>query len=169
VEFSGNKGPFAGFFRYLEVSRGYGEPQTFDIRDWRRIKIFPETFPEPSVGAVHQEGAVQLDSDTHRMVVNGNDNVREFYDLDGKYESLKPRDVIILKAEKGNSPTFLQITNARSVTLKEFLTGPDKEFRKQELERRIGRDLSDSDALKIFEFKRTYDWRIKRAGQTIPD
>jgi hypothetical protein len=169
VEFSGNKGPFAGFFRYLEVSRGYGEPQTFDIRDWKRVKIFPATFPEPSVGAVHQEGAVQLDSDTHRMVVNGNDSVREFYDLDGKYDSLKPRDVITLKAEKGNSPTYLQITNARSVTVKEFLTGPDKEFRRQELERRIGRDLSDSDALKIFEFKRTYDWRVKRAGQTIPD
>src|SRR5882757_6149398 len=35
-------------------------------------------------------------------------------------------------------------------------------------------DVDESDPpygyiLKIFEFKRTYDWRIKRAGQTIPD
>lgn len=64
AEFKGDKGPFAGLFRYLEVSRGYGEPQTFDIRDWKRVKIFPTTFPEPSVGTIHREGAAQLDSDT---------------------------------------------------------------------------------------------------------
>jgi Restriction endonuclease len=58
VEFKSDNGPFAGFFRYLEVSRGYGEPQTFDIRDWKRVKKFPATFPEPSVGTIHQEGAV---------------------------------------------------------------------------------------------------------------
>jgi hypothetical protein len=103
------------------------------------------------------------------MVVNGNDSVREFYDLDGKYDFLKPREVITLKAEKGNSPTYLQITNVRSVAVKEFLKGPDKEFRKQELERRLGRNLSDSDVLKIFEFKRTYEWRTKRAGQEMPE
>jgi hypothetical protein len=61
-------------------------------------------------------------------------SVREFYDLDGKYDFLKPRDVITLKADKGNSPTYLQITNVRSVAVKDFLKGPDKEFRKHELE-----------------------------------
>src|SRR6267142_2243921 len=58
AEFKGDKGPFAGLFRYLEVSRGYGEPQTFNITDWKRVKIFPATFPEPSTGTIHQEGAV---------------------------------------------------------------------------------------------------------------
>jgi hypothetical protein len=169
VEFNGNNGPFAGFFRYLEVSRGYGEPLTFDVRESKRVKIFPTTFPKPTVGTVHQEGAVQLDSDTRRMVVNGNESVREFYDLDGKYDFLEPRDVITLKAEKGDSPTYLQITHVRSVAVKEYLNGPDKEFRRQELERRVGRDLSDSDTLKIFEFKRTYDWKIRRAGQEVPE
>src|SRR5260370_30869945 len=94
------KGLSPCLFRYLEVSRGYGEPQTFNITDWKRVKIFPATFPEPSTGTIHQEGAVQLDQDTHRIVVNANDSVREFYDLDGKYNFLKPRDVITLKANK---------------------------------------------------------------------
>jgi hypothetical protein len=96
-------------------------------------------------------------------------SVREFYDLDGKYDFLKPRDVITLKADKGNSPTYLQITNVRSVAVKDFLKGPDKEFRKHELERRLGKNLPDSDILKIFESIRAYDWKAKRASQTIPD
>jgi len=114
---------------------------------------------------------VQLDQDTHRIVVNANDSVREFYDLDRKYDFLKPRDVIALAKAPGKDTSiiYLQITNVRSATVKEFLKGPDREFRRQELERRIGRDLSDSDILKIFEFRRTYDWKIKRADQTIPD
>jgi hypothetical protein len=166
VEFS-DKGPFAGVFRYLEVSRGYGEPQTFDVKDWKRVKIFPATFPEPSVGTIHQEGAVQLDQDTYRLVVNGNDSVREFYDLDGKYDFLKPRDVIALAKAPGKdtSTTYLQITHVQSTAVKEYFEGADKDYRRRELERRMGRELSDSDILKIFEFKRVYDWQLKRAGR----
>jgi hypothetical protein len=36
------------------------------------------------------------------------------------------------------------------------------EFRKGELERQLGTELTDSDVLNVFEFKQTYEWRIVR-------
>jgi hypothetical protein len=42
-----------------------------------------------------------------------------------------------------------------------LLKGPDYVFLKMEMERRLGRELSDSDIITVFEFKRTYDWLLK--------
>jgi hypothetical protein len=162
VDFRGAKGPFAGSFEFMEVRRGYGEPEQIPLKDFERVKIFPDSFPAPTIGTVHAEGTVQLDQDTHRLIVNGNEAIRDFCDVDGRYEFLKPRDIFILKSTQDNKLTYFQITNVRHATVAEHIRGHDPEFRKGELERQLKTELADSDVLNIFEFKPTYDWRVER-------
>jgi hypothetical protein len=162
VDFQGIKGPFSGSFEFLEVRRGYGDPEKIYINDFERVKIFPESFPPPPIGTVYPEGAIQLDQDLHRLIVNGNEAIKDFCDVDEKHGFLKPRDIFILKSARDNSLKYFQITNVQRTTVGEHLSGQDAEFRKGELERQLKTELTDSAALNIFEFKPTYDWRIER-------
>jgi hypothetical protein len=46
---------------------------------------------------------------------------------------------------------------------KDYVEGPDKEYQRENLERRVGKQLKDSDVLTVLEFKRTYEWKFNRA------
>jgi hypothetical protein len=162
VDFQSGKGPFSGFYEFLEVRRGYGEPETIPVKGLERVKIFPENFPAPTIGTVYPEGAITLDPDIHRLIVNGNEAVKDFCDVDEKHGFLKPRDVFVLTNARDKALKYFQITNVRRTTVAEHLSGPDAEFRKSELERQLKKELADSDALNIFEFKPTYEWQIER-------
>jgi hypothetical protein len=69
--------------------------------------------------------------------------------------------------DKGD-PTFVQITHKGVSTLTEYVKEHGgEEFYRNEVMRRVGRDLKDSDVFTIFELKRTYGWRFdpdKRLG-----
>jgi hypothetical protein len=162
VEFKGSAGPFTDSSEFFEVRRGYSDPERIWPQDFKRIKVFPETFARPTVGIVHGEGVVQLDADTHRLLVNGNEATREFCVLDERYAFLKARDIFILKSGRDESMKYFQITHCWTTTVGEKCKGQDGEFRKGELERQLGKELSESDTLHVFEFKSTYDWRIER-------
>jgi hypothetical protein len=162
IDFQGSKGPFTGFFEFFEVRRGYGDPEIIPLKGFNRVKSFPESFPTPAIGTVHADGVVQLNQDMHRLIVNGNEAIREFCEIDGKYVFLKPRDIFILKSTRDNALKYFQITNTRHMTVGEHLSGQNREFRKAELERQLERELTDSDVINIFEFKQTYDWRIEQ-------
>ncbi|KRR14930.1 hypothetical protein CQ12_32345 [Bradyrhizobium jicamae] len=162
VDFQNHKGPFSGSHDFLEVRHGYSEPERISLKEFKRIKVFPEEFSTPTIGTVHVDGVVQLDSDTHRLLVNGNEGIREICVMDGRYTFLKERDVFMLKSARDNSLKYFQVTHVKSTTVGEHFAGADREFRKEQLERRLDKELVDSDVINVFEFKQTYDWRIER-------
>jgi hypothetical protein len=163
VDFGG-KGPFSGSHEFLEVRRGYGDPEQIPLQDFKRMKVFPDEFAAPAIGTVHAVGAVKLDADTHRLLVNGNEGIREYCVTDDTYAFLKVRDVFTLKSARDNSLKYFQVTHTKSPTLGAYFTGGDKEFRKEQLERQLGKDLDDGDVINVIEFKETYSGRIERLG-----
>lgn len=162
VDFEGPKGPFYGFLEYAEVDASlYGTRHW--LSDWTEIEIFPKAFPEPKIGKLHLNEAVDLDELTLRMFVHGNDSIRYFYDVDGKYEFLEQRDVIPVanSASQVAPKAYIQITYKRSISLKDYLKETeDGEYIKAEIERRVGRKVQPKEVITIFEFKRTYEWKF---------
>jgi hypothetical protein len=171
VDFDARRGPFAGFLQYVKFGRGsIGADRIYGLAGWTRIKIFPKTFPEPKIGRVHLDRLLELDPDTHRQFVNGYQQKGSLVEVDHKHDFLTPRDVIRVAQRSGDQgePTFVQITHKRTVTLSEYVgERGGEEFYRDELNRRVGGDLKDTDPLTIFEFKRTYHWKFdpdKRLG-----
>jgi hypothetical protein len=161
VDFGG-KGPFSGSSEFFEVRRGYADPEQIPLKDFKRIKVFPEEFAAPTIGTVHADGVVQLDSDTHRLVVNGNVGVKEFCVTDERYAFLKARDIFTLRNARDNSLKLFQVTFTKRTLIDEHFSGADKEYRKEQLERQLGKELTGTDAITVFEFKETFDWRVER-------
>jgi hypothetical protein len=164
VDFEARRGPFFGFLEYVKLGRGsIVADHTYWVAGWKRIKIFPKTFPEPKIGKVYLDRFLELDPDTYRRFVKGYEPTGSFVEVDRKHEFLTPRDVIRLakRPEDKNESTLVQITHKRTITLAEYVNEyGGEEFYKQEVIRRVGRDLEDGEGLTIFEFKRTYDWKF---------
>jgi hypothetical protein len=97
VDTEGKDGPFSAGWEFAESRRGVAHRQ-IDLRDYRRKKIFPETFAAPVVGTVCPEGAISIDSETARLA-GLNENIQEFFLLADQHDELKQRDVITVKSE----------------------------------------------------------------------
>jgi hypothetical protein len=93
---------------------------------------------------------------------NGNENIRDFYDFGNSSKFLKPHDVFTLKGGRDNSLHYFQITTVREVRLAEKFKGTDGGFTKSQFEVRAKRELSDTEVINVYEFKRTYEWKIDR-------
>jgi hypothetical protein len=164
ADFDARTGPFAGVFEYVKIGRGQiGADRSYGIAEWKRIKVFPDVFPEAKIGKVHLDRVLELDSHTFRMFMSGNDSVGSFLDIHGKYGFLAQRDVIRLpKGPKdGDAQPYVQITHKRAMKLSEYLNEHGgEEYYRQELSRRVGRAVKDNETIIIFEFKRTYEWKF---------
>jgi hypothetical protein len=170
VDFSGGKGPFTSFSDFLEVRRGYGDPEKIMLDGFKRVKMFPETFASPTIGTIHAEGAVQLDADTHRMLVNGNEGIRDYCVTDSKFSFLKPRDIFVLKGGRDNALKYFHVTHTYTTTVAAYCGDyRDQEFYKAQLEGKLGKELTGADILNVFEFKQTYDRLIERLKEAISE
>jgi hypothetical protein len=164
VDFDAHRGPFAGHFEYIKIGRGdFGGGSKIGLRDWKRIRIFPDTFGNPIIGTVHLDRTLKLDADTYRRFVKGYEAVGFFVEVDGKHDFLVLRDIIRLAQEPGDKddPTYVQITHKRTITLAEYVKERGEEgFYRQEVVRWLHRDVKDNEPLSIFEFKRTHEWKF---------
>jgi hypothetical protein len=168
-EFEGSNGPFAGFLKYLKIQNWrYDGGQYRDLEDHKRIDIFPEVFGDPKVGTVHTDRKVEFDPQTVSMLVDGTDRNSRFYDVDGKYDFLQQRDVVSIDhSDRGKvSKHYMQITHKRRMTFSELLLEVgDHPFMKDEMkdlvERRVGRQVKPDESVTIYEFKKTYEWKLK--------
>jgi len=152
-------------FHHLEINERHSE----SINGLKRITIFPETFPKPSFGTVHKEKFIELDDRTRATLKRHNGGIT-IYDLDRKYEYLKPSDVIgVEKTEdKDGNKTLLKITNCRMAMGDELLESYiDNPALRQEIESQIGRELKPGDKIHIIEAILIYDWQIEQDRPVI--
>ncbi len=166
VDFRPKEGPFHLFHKYFVTE----ERQEFDLEEsgFKKTKIFPKKFPEPKVGNIYKEKAVEFDPQSLSMLNRGSEQVNLFYDCGGKYEFLNQRDVIQVKdSEDSYGPKFIQITHKYKIRADQYLAANDTQYDdycKRTIELQIGRALAQDDFLTVFEFKRAY-LRLSREAE----
>ena len=160
VDSHGERGPFSGGREYLEINQYRDE----SLEGLKRVKIFPNKFPKPSFGTIHKDKFITLDDQSGAMLKHGRDEIT-LYDAEGKYNLLKPTDVIGVEGTEGEEgkETLLKVTNIRVVTGKEFLdTCEENPPLKQEIEKQISRQLKLGDRIQVVEAIVIYHWQIEQ-------
>lgn len=130
---------------------------------YKRIKYFPKTLPNPKKGAVYKDRYVEWDNDTNRAFLKGADWVNTLYDVDGKHNFLKTRDIIALKVEVGDDRIglerkYLEVTHKYEITVATYLQTHTTPGLKNNIEKQVGRTVNDDEKLTVFEIKSSYLW-----------
>ncbi|MFA5386304.1 MAG: restriction endonuclease [Candidatus Paceibacterota bacterium] len=157
VDFDFKTGPIAGTYEYLEVKK---RQQSLD--GYKRVKKFTESFPSPTIGTIHEEKGITLNDPDFNMLKHGNESFNTLYECDGRYNFLKPKDVVLIlnKDAEGSTKYYLQITHAESEKLGDYLKkNPEEQWM---IERQIGQEADKKATLNVYEFKKTYDFVIER-------
>jgi hypothetical protein len=163
VESKGGPGHyFAGGWEYAQLRPG--SSQQVSLSGYQRVHIFPKSLPLPVVGTIFPEGVIPLDVETIRFA-GKNDNIREFFLLDGVSDDLKPRDVIThppdaIYGPAHSAPRYIQVTLIERVRVADLFGDDEKSFRLSALERALQKSLSDDDIVKRCEFVETYARKI---------
>ncbi|MHA2314882.1 MAG: hypothetical protein ACXACF_06295 [Candidatus Hermodarchaeia archaeon] len=161
VDFKPSKGPFRGFWYYLEID---GQKIELDDNEFKRVKVFPQKFPEIKKGKVYKRKTIQWDSETLRLFKVSTDRISVLFDVDGKYDFLNVRDVILVSdKEEHKEKVFIKVTYKYSTTVKKYLKDNKYLLResKESIERQVGRKVKDNESMTVFEIEKVYEWQIK--------
>lgn len=159
VDFDRASGPFAGSLEFINVGNS-----AIWLKDCKRIKKFPAAFPLPKIGKIHEKKGITLDDQHFMMLKNGNAHFFALYDVDGKYDFLKQRDVVPIENKNdGGSKYYLQITHVESIKMKDYLQRGEHLGR--DIEQQLGRKPNLEETINVHEFKMTYDFVIKRKNE----
>jgi len=157
VDFDFQTGPIAGFYEFLEIGNNFQS-----LKGYKRVKKFPTSFSSPTIGKIHEKKGIALSDQNFSMLKHGNDTFSALYECDGRYNFLKPRDIVRIKNQDqdDNSKYYLQITHVESLKLKDYIKqNPQLEW---SVKRQIGEKLDLKKPLNVYEFKKTYDFVIER-------
>jgi hypothetical protein len=171
VDFGGIKGPFHGFYRYVQIH----EHRRASTEGLKRVECFPSKFGAPQVGTVHTKKLTTALRDA-RLIASASAQMQTLYAIDDRFDFLAVADVIGIAGTEGKlgtagEPILIQITHKRTMPGKAFLEWLVNEpSLMHEVRQQIGREVAESDELRILEFKMTYQWAIDRArGRTSSD
>ena len=158
IDFRARRGPFWGFSEYLEMNESYVE----SLDKLKRVDIFPNTFPEPEFGTIHENKVITLDDKAYGTVIRNRDRVT-LYCAHDQYAYLEPTDVVGAETvgQTGRERQLLKITNVRRTKGKELLNlTRDDAFLGKIIETQIGRELNPGDWIQIVEAVTIYDWQV---------
>jgi hypothetical protein len=158
VDFDNRKGPFAGNLERLNV----GEKEEVLGDEFKRIKIFAEKVGKLNIGKLYKAKKIVLSAESYK-------EFKEFrmdtiFEADGKYDFLKPGDVIQVENKDGDKEEiYIQITYKTKIKVDEYLVNlPDYGRVRRSIKPQLGRDYSTEEELFIYEFKRYYDPQAKK-------
>lgn len=161
VDFQPQRGTFKGIWNILHVAN-----REINIREepYKRIKVFPASFPAITKSKLHKEESVQWDEETLRLFKIGGALEDTLFDVDGKYSFLSQRDAITVAGitDGDNVPSFIKITHKYTTTIDEYLKERSEQpYLRQSIERQVGRSIKSGENLVVFEFERSYGWEFK--------
>lgn len=157
VDFDSKTGPIAGSYDYLEVGR-----HSVSLEGYKRVNKFPKTFPSSTIGTIYEDKKITLNNSDFSMLRNGNESFWALYECDGRYSFLKPKDIVLILNQDGESGSkrYLLITYIENIKLKDYLkTNPEAEWM---IKRQIGESLDMDKVLNAYEFKPIYDFVVER-------
>jgi hypothetical protein len=148
IDFGAN-GPFQGTLPSLLQRR-----QAIDLDELTRIPIFPEQFPEPHSGRVHDLAALGLPADIVRELeyLRGS---KTLYSFEGKLNSLAENDLIRIPKKEGDQRSYekhAEITHVEGMTAGAILKEIGSHYRGL-LEQHAGRKITDDDNVGVFELQ----------------
>lgn len=157
VDFDFENGPIAGTYEYLKIGEEFQS-----LKGYKRVKKFPKSFPAPSIGTIHEEKGITLNDPDFSMLKHGNESFHTLYECDGRYDFLKPKDIVLIlnQDNESSSKHYLRITHVEKEKMKDYLKkNPEAKWM---VERQVGQKLDKKATLNIYEFKSTYDFVVER-------
>ncbi len=156
VDFKAETGPFRMLFATLWINN-----QEIELDDpYKRISFFPASLELPKPGKKHKR-LLELDGQTTGEV--GRYSVHSLFDDSGKYDFLEQRDFIQVVGAGGHDGErlFIEITQKYETSAEEYLKDHRESDSRPQIERQIGRELSESDNLTVLEFRLVSEWDIE--------
>ena len=161
VDFQSERGPFVGFFDYLELSAYHHESQD----GLERSEVFPKKFSRPQLGTIHRTRSIGVSDRVRARLKGGGDTIHAIYSCDDTLGFLNPGDVIgVEKAQDyEGKQVLIKVTNKRQERARDLLKQRDIDpMLVQNIEEQIGRSLRASDTISICEFKTIYAWQLEK-------
>ncbi len=152
----GTSGPFAGCRTF--IARNADEYITLD--DYKQISLFPKNPPRPRFAKVYKDAQLQIPEYLVHRLQNGQ---HTYFDIDGKYEFLKQRDVISIPnrdARRDNLKSFTEITYQRSLKASELIAA-DQRF-EWEIKQQISREIDPEEEVNALQLKQVYDFQLEQ-------
>jgi hypothetical protein len=168
VDFQADRGPFSGYYEYLEINEHHHEA----IKGMKRIKKFPSTFSRPRIGIIHRDKTIRLDRFTVNRLKGGYHSRCTIYDCDNRYQFLNLADVIeVEQTQNSEGKILIKITNKREERAEDFLRQhKDDPTAANRVEEQIGRKLNSNDTITIYEVKTVREWELEKweSSETAP-
>ncbi len=163
VDFTGDRGPFAACTNFFKLS-----DREIPLTDeYKRIKVFPDKFPESKFGKIYKDKKITFDPKTLEYF-RACRSIDTLYESDGKYSFLTPKDVIqVANIGKESEEVFIQITYKLKARIKDYLAQIDDTFgTRGRIRQQLGRDFDDNEEINIYEFKRIYQWQLQKSNNS---
>lgn len=155
MDFRPAKGPFE---RYLyRVERGT-QGVELEEKEYKRIGIFPDPFPEVKVGTIYQDIKLKLDTITLRALSFGHPEGNKTYYVGDTYDFLKEGDTIAIADppkewyQNGIRITFIEKKSASEMVDQ----SENREIAMQDLARRLGKTPNPDEPITLLEFKQVF-------------
>jgi len=140
--------PVSGTIAYLEKGQRHIGLDEFSLK-----AVFPKSFPEPKFGKIYDAEGLALPDNLSEQHVNFRGNLNSLYDVDGRYDYLKPSDVAVIRFGQKDD-RFIQITHRFQVTGDELLK--DQPQLLWEIKQQIGREPLAEDVIQVIELRDCY-------------
>jgi hypothetical protein len=118
---------------------------------FKRIEIFPKTYPEPRKRTIYEVGSLGL-------TPGGAGNLeylrgaKTIYAFDKALKGVSEGDIIrVPKKDENSSDKYAEVTHVEKTTVKVILEGTQTEYYRHQLRTNAGRDIVDSDAVTVYE------------------
>lgn len=161
VDFQGNRGPFVGFYEYLE----FGEHHHESLDELEKVETFPKTFSNPQFGTIYRDKTINVSDRIRALLKSGRGTVHTIYSSSGTLEYLNHGDVIGVDQSEDyeGKQVLIKITNKRQERAEDLLKRKDNDpMLIQGIEEQIGRNLKPKDTILIYEFKVVYEWQLEK-------
>jgi|ERR1051326_6134535 hypothetical protein len=150
IDFHDERGPFTGFYACLTNVRASIYSAEFES-DYKRIKVFPETFSELKQGKIYELEKLGLTGTALQRVQHPN-GLGILYSFDGKLDFLFEGDLIrVPPTEKDGMEEHVEITHVYKTTVAAEVKRRGSDYYLREMEECAGRKVTEKDQVTIYE------------------
>jgi hypothetical protein len=145
----GSSGPFRYLYPILAQSQTrIGEDE---LRQFKRVKIFPSRFPDPNKGEIHDLDKIALRAE-HLVGLNILRGALTLYSFDDKLKVLTEGSIIRIPSRNQNtSEKHAEATHIHHTTIGALVDEQKTEYLRAQLESYAGRGLADNDEVSAYE------------------
>ncbi|WP_394793837.1 restriction endonuclease [Armatimonas sp.] len=161
VDFTQNGGPFRWGWENLTMDGM--EPEHLSA-EYKRIRHFPKRLPEPRKKTLHSDTPIMLDQETSRLLRNAHTYETKhgitFFSVDDRYDFLNVGDGAPISGSTRDDALIAQVTHRYSASVSAYLAKSNRSRSRSEIERQVGREVSDEEVVIVLEVRRAYPWRF---------